>query len=60
MPNEFWAAIVGALLGSIVGGFIAYKIQQQALAASAEQIEKEGRERQHALGYALLESPLDF
>ncbi len=54
MPNEFWAAIIGALVGSIVGGFITYKIQQKTLTASTEQIEKEARERQHALGYALL------
>lgn len=54
MPNEFWSAIVGAIVGSIVAGVIAYLIQRQALKASAKQHEKETKEKQRALGHALL------
>ncbi len=54
MPNEFWAAIVGAVIGAIAGGIMAYYIQLKALRASSENREKDSKERKMALGYALL------
>lgn len=50
MPNEFWAAIAGA----VVGGIIAYLIQLKALNAASAARVKEVREKRKALGYALL------
>lgn len=50
MPNEFWAAIAGA----VVGGIIAYFIQIRALNAATAAREKDAAERRKSLGFALL------
>ena len=54
MPNEFWAAIIGAVVGAVTAGIISYLIQRTALKATADQLEKEAENRKKALGYALL------
>lgn len=54
MPNEFWAAIAGALVGAVVGGIITYCIQKLALRdADLQRAEKELK-RKKALGHALI------
>jgi hypothetical protein len=52
--SEFWAAIAGAVVGSLVGGFISYLLQASALKAPrAERAEVSAQERQ-APAYALV------
>ena len=50
MENEFWAAVVGA----VVGGIIAFAIQFVILRAAARQREEEAAGRRKALGHSLL------
>ncbi|MGX9575761.1 hypothetical protein [Mesorhizobium sp. f-mel] len=52
--SEFWAAIAGAVVGSLVGGVISYLLQLSALtAAKAERAETSAQERR-ALAYTLV------
>jgi len=51
---EFWSAIAGALLGALVGGFIAYLVQVKALREGRRRREEDYTRSQKALGHALL------
>jgi membrane protein YqaA with SNARE-associated domain len=53
MGNEFWAAIAGAVIGSLTGGIIAYAIQHKALLAASNERAREANARLRAFGFSL-------
>ena len=52
--TEFWSAIVGAILGAVVGGSIAYMVQVKALREARTQRGEDHKRLQQALGHAVL------
>lgn len=55
MSPEFWAAGFGAIVGAVIGGGIAYKIQLLVIKQATEEREAEALEQKRALGFSLLE-----
>ncbi|WP_379786857.1 hypothetical protein [Marivibrio halodurans] len=54
MTNEFWAAITGAIVGSVIGGLITFGIQRMSLKAAENERVDTAKDRQRSLGYSLL------
>lgn len=54
MPNEFWAAIAGAVVGALVTGIISYIVQLNAQSVAKKQREQDTKEKSQALGHSLL------
>lgn len=54
MDSEFWAAIVGAIVGSFTAGGISYVLQRQTAVEAAQQRAEERELIRKSLGYSLL------
>ena len=54
LGNEFWAAIVGAVVGAVAGGAIAYLLQRLSLGEARKLREAAQLATNKALGHALL------
>src|SRR5205823_3103766 len=52
--TEFWAAMLGAMIGAAAGGFIAFVLQRANLRAAGRQRKQEADERRKALGHSLM------
>lgn len=52
--TEFWSAILGAIVGAVSGGSIAYMVQVKALREGRRQRDEDHNRLQQALGTALL------
>lgn len=52
--TEFWAAVVGALVGAAAGGAISYVLQRMEHAAAARQRADDRRASQRGSGFAIL------